>query len=137
MMLTCASSLSVHLRKSHACAGCLDVAEIPATSPPMKVDVFEPSGAISDVTPQSNFFCLSRSPTIGEPSGSMPTLPDSKFDGQVEPSCVLSLLATRCSSVSCLYRPKICLKASLSMFTFLPPSGRMSTPAAQAYGKSV
>src|SRR5919197_656005 len=102
MISTCWLSSSVHLRKSQACALCVDVAEIPATSPPMNVEVFEPSGDISPVTPHSNLVCLSRSPTMGEPSGSIPTLPSRKLFGQVEPSWVLSLECTRFSSDSFL-----------------------------------
>src|SRR5215467_15229990 len=102
MISTCALSSNVHLRKSHACALCFDEREMPATSPPTNVDVFEPSGDISDVTPHSKTFCCWSAPTIGEPRASMPTLPDRKLFGHVEPSWVLSLLATRCSSVSCL-----------------------------------
>src|SRR5689334_14800041 len=137
MISTWAFSSSVHLRKSHACAGCLDVAEIPATSPPMNVEVFEPSGDISGVTPHWNLVCLSRSPTIGEPSGSMPTLPASKLAGHVEPSCALSLLSTSFSSLSCLYNVKIALNDLLLMSTFLPLSGSISVPSAHAYGKRV
>src|ERR1051325_4536669 len=74
MISTWALSSSVHLRKSHACALCLDEREMPATSPPMNVEVAWPSGAISAVTPQLNL-AFSRSATIGEPSGRMPTLP--------------------------------------------------------------
>src|SRR5690242_8037142 len=102
MISTWAFSSSVHLRKSQACALCLDEREMPATSPPMNVEVFEPSGDMSAVTPQLNF-TFSRSATIGEPSGRMPTFPASKFAGQVLPSWVLSLLATRPSSLSVLY----------------------------------
>src|ERR1700704_2370913 len=99
MISTCALSSSVHFRKSQACALCLDEWEMPATSPPMKVDVLLPSGDISAATPHWNFVCLSRSPTIGEPSGSMPTLPASNAAGQVEPSWDLAPLGTNCSSL--------------------------------------
>src|SRR5215469_1656248 len=101
MISTWALSSSVHLRKSQACALCLDDFEIPATSPPTNVDVCAPSGDISEVTPHWKIFCDCRAPTIGEPRASMPTLPLRKLFGQVEPSCVLSLLATRFSWVSC------------------------------------
>src|SRR3954447_6399593 len=37
MISTCELSSRVHLRKSHACALCVEVAVMPATSPPMKV----------------------------------------------------------------------------------------------------
>src|SRR6266487_4289033 len=103
MISTWACSSSVHLRKSQAWARCAEVAEMPATSPPMNVEALPPSGDISAVTPHWNLVCLSRSPTMGEPSGSMPTLPARKFAGQVEPSWVLSLEYTRFSSLSCLY----------------------------------
>src|SRR5215467_13765400 len=59
MISTCAFSSSVHLRKSHACAWCLEEREMPATSPPTNVEVFEPSGDISDVTPHWKIFCAS------------------------------------------------------------------------------
>src|SRR5689334_6204698 len=132
MISTWAFSSRVHFRKSHAWAGCLDVAEMPATSPPMNVEVFDPSGDMSGVTPHWNFVCLSRSPTIGEPSGSMPTLPASKLAGHVAPSCSLSLLSTSFSSLSCLYKVKIALNDLLLISTFLPPSDRISWPSAQA-----
>src|SRR5262245_58014489 len=100
MMSTCACSSSVHFRKSHACARCLDEREMPATSPPTNVDVCEPSGDMSDVTPHWKIFCESSAPTIGEPRASMPTLPDRKLFGHVEPSWVLSLDATSFSAVN-------------------------------------
>src|SRR5690348_16157006 len=86
MISTWAFSSRVHLRKSHAWALCLEDLEMPATSPPTKVDVLPPLGAISEVTPHSNTFCCCREPTMGEPRASMPTLPERKLVGQVEPS---------------------------------------------------
>src|SRR5215475_2265917 len=137
MISTCWFSSSVHCRKFHACALCLDDFEMPATSPPTKVEVFEPSGDISEVTPHWKIFWSFSAPTIGEPSASMPTLPPRKLFGQVEPSWVWSLLATRCSAFAVRYRLKIALKVSLLMSTFLPSAEKILTPAAQAYGNSV
>src|ERR1051326_7906112 len=86
MISTWALSSSVHFRKSQAWALFLEDFEMPATSPPTNVAVCAPSGDISEVTPQSNAFWPSSEPTIGEPSASMPTLPDRKLFGHVEPS---------------------------------------------------
>src|SRR5262245_1136543 len=137
MISTCWFSSSVHCRKFHACALCLDDFEMPATSPPTNVAVFDPSGDINEVTPHWKIFWEFSAPTMGEPSASMPTLPPRKLFGQVDPSCVASLLATSFSWFAVRYMPKICLKASLLMSTFLPSAEKIFTPAAQAYGKRV
>src|SRR5215467_10828997 len=88
MISTWAFSSSVHFRKSHAWALWCDDLEMPATSPPTNVEVCAPSGDISEVTPQLKTFCCCRAPTMGEPRASMPTLPERKLFGHVEPSCV-------------------------------------------------